>query len=298
VSGDPTGTKHWLIAGAVALVVVVVAIVSFSTREERVSPPTSSTAVPPPKADLSQEHIDKALNKDLSYEDRVNALGLLPNTLTPAQAEQIRQLAKTKKVHPTVRNDCLTVLARQNTKIPALGSDLAQMWKDREEDATWHDYVLQHMEAIHDYADNQGQLEQILIQEAEGKAEGETNFPGTALLSLQRLAEREPRVAKKLEKLTRDAVLAEKKELDPEKVVTALQVARRNGDTSVLERARELAQDESVRARLRMSAIGTIGTLGERIDIPLLEKLAKVKDDRIRTAAEYNLKALKKKHNT
>jgi HEAT repeat protein len=83
---------------------------------------------------------------------------------------------------------------------------------------------------------------------------------------------------------------------DAEAAVTALQVARAAGDTSVLRKARELAAKKDVLVRLRMSAIGTLGDIGSQEDIALLEELCSDPEKRVKRVARHNLGKLKGKY--
>ncbi|MFH0939200.1 MAG: hypothetical protein V1899_07965 [Planctomycetota bacterium] len=227
------------------------------------------------------------LDSEASYQERLLAIKRLPNPLNQSQVEALRELIRTKGVHATIRNDLVLVLNRQPEKPLGIAKELIQMYRDESEDATWRDYCLQHLEKVYDFSSEKELIEATLFEAAAGKANKNNNYPGTAMLSLARLAQRNSQVAERLNELARRAVAACAD--DPERAVTALQVARANKDKSVLPDARRIAADEKALVRLRMSAIGVLGELGGQEDMALLKQLAKNADSRVQNAAKAGL---------
>lgn len=74
--------------------------------------------------------------------------------------------------------------------------------------------------------------------------------------------------------------------------ITALQIAATAGDTHALTPARAWANDTATPVPLRMSALATLGILGNDTDKPLLDRLAQSGEFRLRTAARSALKKI------
>ena len=245
------------------------------------------------------ELVRLALDRNADYAQRVKALRSLPRNLSAAQRDSLRELVKAADEQPGVWNDALAALERQEDKCGQLGDDLLAVWHDERVGNAIRDYALQHLEAVYDFAQNKSAIEDLLLEVASRPSGEKENFAGTALLSLERLGRRYPHIQAKAAAAARETVASSSgpaAQGDQEKTVTALQVARTSGDASVLPRARELARDPAALARLRMSALGTIGSLGDASDLDLLADLAKDKDSRVRLAAQTQLKALQKKY--
>jgi len=252
--------------------------------------PLPATETQPEQPSSRQQNIDAVVDTRTSYEDKVAALEKISGEPTPAQKQTLIAIINDKKQHATVRNNAVELLAHCQNKSPELGRDLVKIFKDETEGHVFRDYAVQHMSTVYEFADNKEELEKTLFAAAEMASDQHTNFGGTALLSLQDIAKINPRVSKRLEFIARQTVLA--KEPDAEKAVTALNISREAGDKALLSKARQLAQNASALTRLRMSACGYLGELGEKADVALLEKLAQSQDSRLKRAAAYNLKML------
>jgi len=290
VSGESRHIR--LVVGIVSVVTTVsitCVLVLWPKQDEATSAPAqpeilSAKHAPGP----STEALAKVLDTQLSAQERDQSLDDIKGELTPEEVEQVRELAKDRKLNLAFRNDVLLLLERQEQKPEWLGPELVRMWKDKEEHETWRDYCLQHMELAYDYATNRDEIASVLKEVALGGG----RISGTALLSLERLGKRYPALGETAKAIARDTVLAEK--LDAEAAVTAMQVAREAEDTTVLDTARRLAADKGALVRLRMSSIGTLGELGAAADLALLERLAADPEKRVSRVAKYNLDRLRK----
>jgi len=269
----------------------------FQQNKPETSPANAASIKPvsvannqPEQPSSRQQNIEAVVDTRTSYENKVAALEKITGEPTPAQKQTLITIINDTKQHATVRNNAIELLAHCQNKSPELGRDLVKIFKDETEGHVFRDYAVQHMSTVYEFADNKEELEQTLFAAAEMPSDQHTNFGGTALLSLQDIAKVNPRVSKRLEFIARQTVLSEKP--DAEKAVTSLNISREAGDKALLAKARQLAQSSSALTRLRMSACGYLGELGEKADVALLEKLAQSKDSRIKRAAAYNLKML------
>jgi hypothetical protein len=273
---------------AAGVVLLVVCMLVFRPDPNDATPPEpEAPAVKVP--DATAKTLVRIHDSKLSAQERDRSLGDVKRELTTEEVEQVRVLVKDRKLNLAFRNDVLVLLERQKRKPEWLGPELVRMWNDNEEHETWRDYSLQHMEPAYEYATNRAEIESVLTKAARGGG----RVSGTALLSLERLGKRHPALAEKAKAIARDIVKAEKR--DDEAAVTAMQVSRAAGDKSVLDTARSLAADKSALVRLRMSSIGTLGELGAKADLTLLEGLVSDKEKRVSRVAKYNLARLKKK---
>jgi len=279
--------RTFVVIAAVALVLGVCAYFLLNRSEPLPGPAVPTVAVPEPGDDV----IKLILDQKASYEERVRAIKRLPPILSGKQVSTLRELVKTKGVHATIRNDVLTAIDAQPTKPVGIAKDLIDMFHDTKEDVTWRDYCLQHIERVYEFSSEKEQIKATLV-EAANITDKKTHFSGTALLALERLAKTHPELAPALTELARKQV--ESRTEDPERAVVALQVSRGAGDKTVLSEARKIAADEKALVRLRMSAIGTLGELGEPSDLELLKQLAQDKDSRVKNAAQASLTNLGK----
>jgi HEAT repeat protein len=266
------------------LVLLAVIIVHFDFRQEKAEKSSGKAPLPT----HTHSPVQKTLDASLSYEERLDAIHALDEPLSSAELLNLRNLVRNPEEHSTLRNDALLVL--ETHKLEGLESDLVSMWKDESENPVWRDYCLQHLARVHSFSRRPEWIQHTLFEVAEREI---GTASGTALIALQSIAENNPAVAEKLREVAREK---SKDSVDnPEAAVTAMQVSLKAGDASSLPEARKLAANTSARARLRMSAIGLIGALGETKDIVLLKSLISDKDDRVRRAADANLKRLKER---
>jgi len=276
-----------VVAAVVAL--LIVCVLAFRPDPDDVVPAQAEAPAAVRVLDATAKTLARILDPKLSAQERDRSLDDVKRELTPKEIEQVRELARDRKLNLALRNDVLLLLEHQEDKPKWLGAELVRMFNDDEEHETWHDYVIQHMEITYDYATNRDEIEATLKEVARGGG----RISGTALLSLERLGQRYPALGEEARKIARKTVLAEKR--DDEAAVTAMQVAREAGDGSVLDTARRLAADTGSLVRLRMSSIGTLGELGAEADLSLLERLVSDKEKRVSRVAKYNLARLKKK---
>jgi len=241
------------------------------------------------------EALAVVLDQKADYVQRVKAVEKLDNGLRDKLVLDIVKEVQDPSVHSTIRNDLLSKLESQEKPVGTLGPLLIKMYEDPVHDFTWHNYCLQHL--VPAWTLEPGHRKQIVdalfgvMEKESGEGKDQATMSETAMLSLSKIGSSDPEVASRVAKLA--AVRIAEKDKDPERAVTAMHVATSAGDKSILPEARKLAADEKVLIRLRMSAIATLGTLGEKEDVAVLAALAAGPAGRIKTAAEMNLKTLK-----
>ena len=285
--------------GLLAITAAITVTVFMSTRDPATSDdpgltrptgPVAEEGTPSVETDDVAVALSLVLDEKGGYENRVDAIRRLGRKLGAGQVASLQGLLRNRNTPPTIRNDVLVALAGQELNRPTdLGTDLIAMWKDTSEDAVWRDYCLQHMAGVYDTSDNRAEIEATLLEVARGGG----RVSGTAMLSLERLGKRHPQLAEQAKAIARNAVLAE--ERDDEAAVTAIQIARAAGDSDILAEVRSIAADTGAMVRLRMSAVGTLGELGEEEDVALLTKLCQDEEGRVRRTAKHNLARLRQK---
>ena len=257
----------------------------------------STSARPSPSHDKSispvTEILKLALDRSGRYRQRVDALVELPNGLNVEQIAQLRELMNRGKESPTVRNEALEAISRQNLRPDDLSKDLIRAYHNPKEDPIWVDFALQHMFTVYSYSKDKKAIRQTLLSVAASPRKNKHNFGGTALLSLWQLGKTEPDLARQAKAIAAKILLS--KTIDQERAITAMQIARESGSTDMLDCARKLAVDKSALVRLRLSAIGTLGEMGKAEDALILQNLVKDNESRVVRVARYNLKRLRKR---
>jgi hypothetical protein len=262
-------------------------------RREPVQPRTAEpspaqTDLRQPEADAQSDPLAIALDRDALLGDRIDAIEKLPEDLPRDARASLIELVKTRGEHNTIRNNVLDHLEECTYRPSGMGAALLAMFRDPSADPVWRDYCLQHLEQVYDFASNQEEIVSELYKVAREDTGGTMNYPGTALLSLNRLTERHPELQKQIDFLSQHIIAEE--EMDEEKGVVVFQVARRKRDASRLAQARSVIRDEEALSRLRMSAMAYLAQVGTADDRALLEACTDAKERRIARAARLNLK--------
>lgn len=222
----------------------------------------------------------KALGKTLSEGDVSELLGFLAR-----KANEDKSLPGDLNA---IKNDVVNALKRQEV-IPAdLVGHLMDMYGDQTHDEVWRDYCIQHLGDL--YPEIKGKEAQSralgILWAATGEKQG--SIPGTALIALFSHAGTagfgKDRIATKALEMVRASEYGE-----PARI-TALQVAAKLGEKSVLPDARKLATNSSI--PIRVSAMACLGILGNESDFPVLKASQDSTDIRLRTAARAAVKTL------
>ena len=241
------------------------------------------------------EALAVVLDQKAEYVQRVKAIEKLDNGLRDKLVLDIIKEVQDPAVHSTIRNDLLSKLESQERPVGTLGPLLIKMYEDPAQDFTWHNYCLQHLVPVWKLEpDHRQQIVDALfgvMEKESGEGKDQATMSETAMLALSKIGHDDPEVAARISKQA--AAQLAQRDKDPERAVTAMHLAAGAGDKSVLPEARKIAVDQNALARLRMSAMATLGTLGEKEDVALLTKLASGPEGRIKTAAELNLKTLR-----
>jgi hypothetical protein len=189
----------------------------------------------------------------------------------------------------TLANDVLQALRNQQPATPIYTDRLLALWHDRDLDPTLRDYALQQLREWVADGDTRSMHEErpeklALIREAflhaatpgHADCDPQSTTTGTALLALDEWTGSAAPAAVRVEPTKLDEILLShiRDEAAHRGVrATALQIAARRKMNAALPLARELSQDASQEAILRLAAISLLGTMGTEEDRKLLQTL-------------------------
>jgi hypothetical protein len=187
-----------------------------------------------------------------------------------------------------LKDSVCTKLDHQAAYPKDLPDRLMAMYADKTHDEGWRDYCIQHLNVGFRKASADQRASAVKVfWTATGEQGG--SIPGTALIALKdNMADPD---------IDRDAVAAKALEIVLSKTsgeaakTTALQICAQLGEKKCLPVARELAASTKART-LKLSAIASIGSLGNQEDKALLEKCASSSDRLTQVAAKSALEKL------
>jgi hypothetical protein len=204
--------------------------------------------------------------------------------------------------HNALRNDVLEVLLRQEDLLGGLGAQMAEMFGNRDENPVWRDYCIQYLA---DYYDRKWpadapkapdeERELLLSTYRVALSEREATVAGTALIGLESLSRRHSEVDRG-EVAAQGVELASDDTCSPETRITALRVSAMLGRHDVAPAARVLAQTGRT-TPLRMAALATLGDIGAKEDLDLLQAYCGSSDPSLKRIAEASLAKLRKSLN-
>ena len=239
--------------------------------------------------------------KQKAYYPRAMAIKRLGKKLTVREVDSIYQflnygtaenILKPLEIN-SLKNDLVIVLMKQSSPPGDLGFKLVEMYNNKKNSSIWRDYCVQFMGRWYKKAsaEEQKQMKKAITSALD---EHKNGIAGAALIALRsnigqtKISPREVRLASY-------KVLTAKDTPDYVKQ-TALQICAMGNEAKVLPIAREILKT-SKHVPLKMSAIATIGALGNGDDYDDLKKLSKSTDIRLRIAATSALKKLGVKKN-
>lgn len=281
----------WVLGGYAVLATAGVAYLALrppAVVEKVVEKRVEVPAKPVPPTPVEQA-VAKAASPAVPYNERVEALVKIPRQINEQETARLVTLVENRDQPPPIRNDAVVALARTGQPLPGLGGKLVGMWQDPKEHPEWRMFCLQHMETVYKLdPEDQALLEKTLLDAATNP---NPRFSGTAMMAITRLAKDKPDMLDAARALSRQTLAKAMpgQEGDTAATVTALQVARTIKDPAVLGQARKLAVDAKAPVMARLSALGVLGEMGRREDLPMIDKLAADSEPeaRVRRVAEY-----------
>ncbi len=191
-----------------------------------------------------------------------------------------------------LKNETVEALMKQRQKPKELSAHLVKMYKDKTFDPTWRDYCVQFFGKWYEKAPNNAGKKAMYHGLFDAVEERKGSIGGTAVTMMRHLVHL-PEFDKK-----EVADLAYKLITSPDcsnsGKISGLQVCADLGDKRALPLAREWVE-KSKNKFIKMSAMAAIGTLGDRSDLPLLEKYSSSTDIRLRGPAVAAIKKIKRR---
>jgi hypothetical protein len=202
-----------------------------------------------------------------------------------------------------LKNELLNALCALNPPPANLGSLLAQVYRDRNQNAVLRDYAVQHLVSFYkqiervsgtereSWRSEQAQARDVLW---EALSETDTSIAGTALLGLAQLSEERP------DAFDRERIGAVALQLSGEggagelTRIAALQVSARLGVNDARPVLMQTAQ-QGQSIPLRISAIGALGVLGGSEAVPLLNGFLEGPEERLKLPARRALQQIQLK---
>lgn len=253
------------------------------------------------------DRVRRIIDNQAAYRDRLIAIRSLGNDLSQEEGNALldflyRNADAQSDLDPlafnAIKNDVLDALIRTKPMPEGLGAAMIEMYRDLSMDATWRDYCVQHFALYYDEKwppgspageaepSDEAEPEQARILDAFAAAMEERGgtIAGTALIGLAHLAAGHARQVPPARVAAHALAVANDASAGEAARLTALQVCVQTGARGALPAARLLAQTgESVATRL--SAVATLGEIGEEQDRELLRSLAADADRRVAAAA-------------
>jgi hypothetical protein len=205
------------------------------------------------------------LGKNLS---RLECDELVASLKRPLEADRF-------DIQAAIKNDIMDVLEGQANLSPSWPRLLAALFRDKSQDSVTRDYAIQHLFQWREITDRKKGSEALRAEVTgvlwSALEETPLTIRATALLGLHYLAEKDPSFD--VERIRQNALqLASDETADANARVTALQVCSRMSFRPALALARDLVGSQT-KLPLRLSAIATLGRMGESGDLQLLEGL-------------------------
>src|SRR5690625_4597624 len=137
-------------------------------------------------------------DKTHSYIDRLSAVQNLPLDLQPASLDCLLNFLEqpvstdtlTRDYLNAIKNDVVVMILRQNRFYPPLSNRLLEISQNKELDLVWRDYAIQYFPACFIREENPSMKTKILDTLWKITREETGNFVGTALLGLNRIADK------------------------------------------------------------------------------------------------------------
>lgn len=248
--------------------------------------------------------------KASSHQVRVATVHSLGKRLAPSDIEGLYTFLKNRTDEHTgetplsvnaIKNDTLQVLIAQENLPSDLLPQILAMYRDPQMDTLWRDYCLQHLVLYYERRWkpndtnrlNDVDRQMIVSVYEEALSSKQFGFAGTALLGLARLVEQYPEI-NQAKVAQHAAALVKDDTVDPATRITAMGLCGHLGRKDVLPAARVWAQTGENTA-LRLASIGTLGLIGVKHDLELLQDLAASDDAAVKKAAEMAIKRLQKR---
>jgi len=296
---EPTGTVHNAQARPIEPKKSDAALVAQMSAYEKQFPPDLSGTI----------RSIVGLGSKRSYGARAEAVQKLGTNLSSNDIQGLYVFLKSLKEEQgtkldlleieSVRNDVLDLLMRQ-TELPAdLAKLMVGVFRDTKQNEVWRDYCVQHFGAFSrrkwtSLGAAESDQDWHAMTNALWSAAGETKtqMAGTALISMKMLSDPEYPMLDRAMVENLILQLAIDEQCGEPARVTALRLCGELGKKEALPSARVAAQTGEG-FHIRLAATATIGDLGDKTDVELLETIVASSDKQLKPCSESALKRLK-----
>ena len=236
------------------------------------------------------------LEGDKSYESRICDAGRLCRNLSERELTSLLYFLHKKEgddVIPllefdAIKNDVASAIMNQERLSIEFAPHLIAMYYDKSLDDVWRDYCVQFLGQCYGKIENP--QERAVVRNLFNEAlKDKAGIPGAALIAMSGLAENPEFDRRKIAEAA--YALCIDTNIDDMIKTTALQVCAKLKKHEVLAIARDMIKT-SKNVPLKMSAVATVGAIGDNSDHDILRSLAKSSDVRMRTASKAALKKM------
>lgn len=279
--------SHWMkVLGTLALAVIPLVA-------------TAEPVVDKSQADRGRVDSVTADGPNITLSERLDALYALSPKISIEQSQRLFTFLRSTKIPQgletqhvwALKNDLLNTLREQNEPSPEYEQVLRDILNNPAQDSVMRDYALQHARPWYPLSANKAHVLALLWGSARGK---DGSLPGTAMLSLFGIWQEYPSDVSPVELGALALQVAKDETSHIDARISCLQICGKIGYEPALSYAIQTAQKGKV-TQFRMSAIATIGDIGDKKQTPLLNKLAKDSDPGLVKSATAAIKRIGKR---
>lgn len=193
----------------------------------------------------------------------------------PAALAELADPTRSGPLDHALKDAAMETLHRPDVLAHDAAEGLLALYNDRTGDPVVREYALQHLRLVYERlageAGDPDLRKRILGAYEDALRETDSSIPGTALLSLNTLADTVPAdVSDELVRARALALLADEHACDRARL-TACSIAARRNEPQALPLVRALASDPQASTPLRIAAIAALGELGGEDDLNELD---------------------------
>lgn len=270
-------------------------------------PAEASSAV---KTSAGASLVSECMNLSGDLWRRQQAVRALPHDLTREDQETLIKFLKERHAEDdgqgghVLKNDLMDALLAQESVWPELAEVFTAIYRDASQHLVIRDYALQHLSLLSERLNEPGQggeasqalwqrqqIQQVLW---EATVEDSLSMAGTALLGLARLSDSDATVDRRRLAATAQKIATSEVGSNEAARVSAIQVCARLGDATALPVLVQAARREQS-PLVRISAIGALGMLGGKNEVPLLQEFEAETEPRLKHVAEMALRRLERR---
>lgn len=238
-------------------------------------------------SDVSFATVQDIVNLQKDIWSRQKAVRVLPKNMNPETRKLLTDFLGTwheedeNQNGQVLKNDMMEALVSQTVPSSVLFPLFTAIYNDEKQNLVIRDYAVQHLAILSERLDQPSgwapakiQAQKSDIEKALWRVvdEDRSSIFGTALLGLIRISENDPNVDR--QRLGQAALKAASSlETQEAARITAFQVCAQLHMNEILPLATEVAQNDSS-TMVRISAIGTLGLIGDSSQTPILEQIA------------------------